>query len=87
MTPEEIFKSNITVSEEMFLETLAREHPKDIRVVRRKQGTNSRLEIDTQESLWRDYVVFMLRRFRAARNKLETLYLLNPYDHVYPTAA
>ena len=68
-------------AEVAFLEGLAREHPKDIRVIWEGTGNSRSLKIEIDTESIRTYVVWMLADFRKRRNSLEDVYNIPDWEY------
>jgi hypothetical protein len=75
------FNSPCNEAEIQFLEQLAREHPKDIKVTSDKTPGAPKLKIDFQSESVKNYVVWMLDQFRQRRSGLEEIYNIQDWEY------
>jgi hypothetical protein len=79
MTKE--FKSPCNESELLFLESLAKEHPKDIQLSYKQDSGSKKLDIQISSENVKDYVIWMLDRFRKNKDSLQTTYDIVDWDY------
>lgn len=75
------FHSPCNESEVQLLEQLAREHPKDVKVVRTQTPTGVKLNIETANEKIHNYLIFMLKKMREEKERLNGLFKRPEWDY------
>lgn len=74
------FEEDMGLSDALFLEQLANEHPRDITIKKEDAKGRIRITIDTVNAQMRDYLIYMLREHRRRKANLEEIYRSPDFD-------